>query len=122
MDLSSKNAFAGLLVWLACPPILLASSAPRISLERGFAPVVQSCLPAVVRVSATKVVKAPDDGIEGALSGSPSGRGAGAEGSREESLGSGIIISADGYIVTNEHVIEGAAYAHVRLGDRRELK
>jgi serine protease Do len=38
------------------------------------------------------------------------------------SLGSGFLISADGYIVTNHHVIEGADEIIVRLTDRREFE
>lgn len=38
------------------------------------------------------------------------------------SLGSGFIISADGYIATNNHVIEGAEEIIVRLSDRREFE
>ncbi len=38
-----------------------------------------------------------------------------------QSLGSGFIISADGYILTNNHVIEGADEIIVRLSDRSEL-
>jgi len=37
-----------------------------------------------------------------------------------QSLGSGVLISADGLIVTNEHVIEGAAEIKVRLADGKE--
>ncbi len=36
-------------------------------------------------------------------------------------LGSGFIISTDGYIVTNNHVVEGADSVLVRLSDRREF-
>lgn len=38
-----------------------------------------------------------------------------------QSMGSGFVISADGYIVTNNHVIEGADEIQVRLIDRREF-
>ncbi len=40
---------------------------------------------------------------------------------RAESLGSGFVISADGYVLTNHHVINGADEIIVRLIDRREF-
>ena len=39
---------------------------------------------------------------------------------RMQSMGSGFVISEDGYIVTNNHVVEGAEQIRVRLIDRRE--
>ncbi|MFO7761462.1 MAG: DegQ family serine endoprotease [Thermodesulfobacteriota bacterium] len=40
---------------------------------------------------------------------------------KRTSLGSGVIISKDGYIMTNHHVIENADEVHVRFADHREL-
>ena len=41
---------------------------------------------------------------------------------REQSLGSGVIVSPEGYILTNNHVIDGATDIKVSLSDKREFK
>ena len=41
---------------------------------------------------------------------------------RQEGLGSGVIVSADGFILTNNHVVEGADELKVSLADDREFK
>ncbi|MGN0223207.1 MAG: Do family serine endopeptidase [Muribaculaceae bacterium] len=43
------------------------------------------------------------------------------QGQRQVGLGSGVIISTDGYIVTNNHVIEGAERLEVTLNDNRNF-
>ena len=52
----------------------------------------------------------------------PGVRPFGSEPPLQHGMGSGFIISADGYIVTNAHVVAGADSVTVKLNDKRELK
>ncbi|OGI51099.1 MAG: hypothetical protein A3E57_02370 [Candidatus Muproteobacteria bacterium RIFCSPHIGHO2_12_FULL_60_33] len=94
-----------------------------------FVPVVKAVMPAVVNVSTTRMVRqggehSPfmDDPFFRQFFGDEfSRRFQIPRERRENSLGSGVIVSADGYIVTNNHVVAKADEIKVLLNDRREF-
>jgi serine protease Do len=101
---------------------------PLQSLNEAYRTIAKAVLPAIVNISTTKVVKVnPQEanpffndpffrqffGPE--FQGVPRQR-------RENALGSGVIISPNGYIITNNHVIEKASEIRVQLGNKKEYK
>ena len=87
-----------------------------------FDPVVKRIAPAVVNVYSKSVVQAQvnpffNDPLFGQLFGTPEMRQR-----VQQSLGSGVIVRADGLIVTNNHVVEGGTDIIVALSDKREFK
>ncbi len=96
-----------------------------------FQPIVESAAPAVVKILVEAQAQAQAQAMPGAdeLEELPEYlrrffefRGQVPQQRQRQNTGSGFIISEDGYIVTNHHVVEGATSVTVRLLDRREFE
>lgn len=114
--------------------LALAPMAPAFArgAPESFADLAAEISPSVVNITTSAVVAAPTDGGPIVPEGSPfqdffedfmgpQGPG-GDEPQRQQALGSGFVISADGYIVTNNHVIEGADEIEIEFFDKTRLK
>jgi serine protease Do len=121
----------------ANPPATFRYASPDESPSRNtFAPVVKKVLPAVVNVASSKMVKSPTGMMPGNMEpffrqffggeevpfGSNGRGGQAAPQQREQGQGSGVIVSPEGYILTNNHVVDGATDLRVTLSDKREFK
>src|SRR5712675_1692228 len=114
----------------------LSMPAPQ-QLSNAFSQIAKQLEPSVVNINTESTIKNPhrrrgqtpddpDNGGGGGMDdffnrffGGPGGQGGpGGDGSiRERSLGSGVIVDAKGYIVTNRHVVEKADRIRVRMQD-----
>ncbi len=119
------------------PPPAAVPAAPIVSGLPDFTALVQRSGPAVVNIRAEVTPRRsargqmPDDeqipeifrrffGDDMPFPGGPGGP-RGPRGGGGSSLGSGFLISDDGYVMTNHHVVEGADSVKVTLSDRREF-
>ncbi|GHB48824.1 serine protease [Pseudovibrio japonicus] len=120
----------GLVVVLGANVVASEKSVPtsKAEIALSFAPVVKKVAPAVVNVYASRTVQerrrvSPffNDPFFRRFFGDQADQFAPRSRSRvQSSLGSGVIVSADGTIITNHHVIAGADEVRVALADRRE--
>jgi serine protease Do len=111
----------------AAPQAVAAAGAPTTLVD--FSRIAERTVPAVVNISSQQIVRRRYVDPFGAIFGVPDA----VYRSRENSLGSGVIVSDDGYILTNNHVVEGDSSTRrrvtieqldvtVALSDKRELR
>jgi serine protease Do len=121
------------------PPLTLSSASPIVP-QPGFAPLVAKVKPAVVQIAITSRPQVSEDDQDGQMQQQQqipddlpapfgdmlrqfrnhgSNGGAGME---QHALGSGFIIDPAGYIVTNNHVVDGAHDVSVTLTDGNKYK
>jgi len=112
------------------PTIKMASRSEAAG-GRGYSLVVKRVVPAVVNISTSKVVKQTafemPQGVDPSLrqffgDGLGQGLNQQPQEQNEKALGSGVIVSPEGYILTNNHVVDGAKDITVTLHDKREMK
>lgn len=125
-------------------PIYVSSDSQvnqTITLNGGFSSIAKSVTPAVVVVNVSsrkqqrqspfldpfgELFGNPDQDDEGVPRRLPRGQQPQTPQGRSPLLrvgtGSGVIVSSDGYIITNNHVVEGADKVEVELADRRTLR
>ena len=103
------------------PPVQAQEARTAPALETAIADLSRKLLPSVARITSTIDAEIYSPRRENRSSRPFSPFSPGADIMRQESTGSGVIISPDGYIVTNVHVVDGAQQITVTLADNRSF-
>jgi serine protease Do len=114
-------------------PVKISKNPSPVTLsdfKNGFASVIDPALAAVVNISSTKLVKRQNqlpgfffnDPFFRQFFGDQTPESQVPQTQKEQSLGSGVIVNPNGYLLTNNHVIEGASDVRVFTPDRKEYK
>lgn len=115
---------AALMIGLAAGMVMAETRVPlgRDEISLSFAPVVKATSPAVVNIYATVVVEERVSPFAGDPFFDQFFQDFGETQPRvQNSLGSGVIVGADGIVVSNFHVVAQATEIRVVLADRREF-
>ncbi len=115
------------------PATFKFASADQPASRNSFAPVVKKVLPSVVTITSSRMVKTGfqggEDGIPpmfrqffGGDEGTGGGQSRMPRQQKESGMGSGVIVSPNGYILTNNHVVDHATTVTVIMNDKREYK
>jgi serine protease Do len=136
LGLASAGAYslqpdANVAAAVSAPATVAPVQGPNRVVIQGFADVVAKVTPAVVTIRTeraaspqmTQLPQFPEGFPFGELFGQrnlPRGRQMPAP--TQRGLGSGVIVTNDGYILTNHHVIDGASKINVELSDRRVME
>lgn len=116
-------------VKIGAPPAIAQQIVEADKSSKAFAQVAKAVNPVVVSIFTEKIQRAPvqpfpfPDWFFGTPfeQPNPNQQGPRQREFKQGGLGSGIIISPDGYIITNNHVVEGVDRIRVRLLDKREF-
>jgi serine protease DegQ len=95
--------------------------APATSARLSFSDAARRAIPAVVNIAATREVKRRNPLIDDPAFQRFFGERFSLPNETQLSLGSGVIVSREGYILTNDHVVEGVSDIKVTLADGRVM-
>ncbi|HEV7401340.1 MAG TPA: trypsin-like peptidase domain-containing protein [Chthoniobacteraceae bacterium] len=103
---------------VAAPRVDTKDVQTLVAMDREFTHLIQSVVPAVVSVTTSRRVRVPLVDSFDQLFG---WRGRTTELTQPAGIGSGVIVSKEGHVLTNHHVIEGSQEFTVQLTDGRSL-